>query len=526
MISEDTVLKVIMEDAGCERMDKECLENILELVKEGKYPRLSTEELRELDEGLANLVSKVGLRDRELAEKATNLGMEKTAQALQFGLLEEEEEKEEAPGEIPMARKKAPPRETHVSYQPMTQRAEVMHPVTQIKIKQSKAPLVLSIIAILLSLGTLAVMMGYLTLPGVKVPSVKTIEQMSTKINSLEAMVKNLDNRLLSNVATINRKLNKLNAKIDAIQANVTKLNAYVNAQLNLLNERLDNLQMNLARTRSIAINNKAEIETLSEKIVNLKTTMQEEIKSLRKQLTSMISEYQANVTAKLEQLNKEYEALNEELLTLKKELNSYATKDDVKSLESKVEQLNATVSKIRLTLAKLVALNTTVQVLEDQLSKMSAEIYALKTQVEKIAQLENELNKLNEELTMLNAQVRANMTEINLKVKEYLNEVNAKIEELNAQLAMLKKDLKRLDEQVKELPQLVNMQIEKALNNEQVINSLAHKLLTKAKLDKMVAKMLLSNGTAFYDLVKRIAEEVYINFTVNPQTNLVQVNG
>jgi len=204
MISEDTVLKVIMEDAGCERLDKECLENILELVKEGKYPKLSNEELKELDEGLANLVNKVGLRDRELAEKASKVGLEKTSQALQFGLLEEEIKEE---GEISMPER----REVRVreSARPARTTAPEASPIP-IKIKQSKAPAIISLLALILSLGTLALLFGYVSVPGVKIPNLKTLDELSKRIDLLEATLRNLDARVASSMNAINKKLREL----------------------------------------------------------------------------------------------------------------------------------------------------------------------------------------------------------------------------------------------------------------------------------------------------------------------------
>ena len=520
MESDDVVLKVIMEDAGCERLDKACLENILSLIKEGKYPKLSEEEIKELDKGLASLVAKLGLRDLELSQEASKVALEQTSTSLSHGL---EEETKPTTFEEVAERKNAKKSEKYTA----TERETVARPAPVIKVKSSKTPLIISLIALLLSLGTLALLTGYLNVPHLEVPTINTLNNLNDRVSKLEARVNLLQREVVTYKKFLQSEISKLKSNLKDLNIKLNKNTKDFTNNITTLREELRGLERKLEELNGM-------VSIQGKEIVRLKRTLKALNESFNDKLSKEVKKLNDYVNNKLKELDSTAKRLEHELMTLNITLydnlnklkSEYATKEQVNSLENKLNALNATINNIVLKLKVLNDLNAKLVGLENELKSLRNEVnslYALKNEIEKV---KTSIVKLNTSLSNMRNYIDEKLKEEVLPLNETLKRLQTNVEQLNYIVGKIDKDLSKLQSEVATLKNTLKNKIAELMTSKMIVDQIAKSLITKAKFDKLVAERLLSNATAFYELVKRIAEETCINMTLSSQGGLVNMSG
>ncbi len=489
------VLKVLMEDAGCERLDEECLKNLFKLVEENKYPKLDEEEKNELDNELSDQLTKHRFTNPSLAEQARKLGLTKTANALSGAEFTEVKKPtlEEELGAMKEERV-APIKEVAPS-----QRVVVVS-------KGGKGSLILSSIALIVSLFTVAAIFGFIRVPNLTLAKEKDLLNLQSQIMSLQTNYIILKNELIkvssltkTEISLLKLKLKALNNtismlqsdlmhKIEELKTSIGKLDQRLKAQEELsleLASKVGNLEQNEKELRK-------ELITLQYEIKNETKSFKEQIKTLEGKLDELYS--------KLESVNRELEALN---ATTNTKIESIMKKyeEEIAKLQNELLALKTKIDMFEAKLEKIKVVNKYISILEDKIKELSMKL----AQINKI---NTELKYLKEEVASLNATINKlpkTLNKINVKQKE----LSLKVAELESQLNGLSEEIKNINYKLENIKKDVRKEVIKLLESPQVFNIIYNALLNKYHLDQKIAKLVLLNNTAFRIAVENIATSV-----------------
>jgi len=520
MESEDITLRVLMEDAGCERLDKACLENIISLIKEGKYPKLSKEELDELDKGLASLVAKLGLRDHELAQEASKVGLEKTSSSLSHGLEEEEGGPPTIEEEVERKSTKGTERRTG--------REVVTTPAPVIKVKSSKTPLVLSLLSILISLGTLVLILGYVKLPNVKVPTTTMLEKLDSNIKGLETRIITIEREMTSYKRLMNSKITKINLSLRELQKELSNLSTSVKSNITELKGELHRFSVELNKLDATLKLQGRAIQSLKKYLIDLNESLNSKLKTAVENLNNYINLKLREIRSSLNVVKREVMRMNVTYATKLKELESqYVTKDQLNSLRNRLVVLNRTLDELSLKLVMLNKLNTKLLLLEKEVNALKMRLKELDSLKKNINDLRSLISKYDEKLAQLKSYAYGNLRKDILSLNATLGQIKNNINTIEIKIDTINRNITTINYELSNLEHTLKSKIVRLVTSKAIIDQIANSLISKAKFDKIVAERLLNNITAFYELVKKIAQEVYLNMSLSAQGGgLVSIKG
>ncbi len=490
------ILKVLMEDAGCEKLDEECLKNLFKLVEENKYPKLDDEEKKELDNELADQLTKHRFTNPSLAEEARRLGLEKTAGVLSGAELTEVGKptlEEELKGMKEETERK-PAREA-----PVSQKVVVVS-------KGSKSSIILSSLALIISFFTVATIFGLIRVPNLTLAKEKDLLNLQAQLMSLQTNYIIMKNELIK-VSSLTRteinllklKLLALNNTISIFQSKLTSEIEELKHDINKLNQRLE-AQEELNLELASKIGNLAEKEKkLGEELMDLQNKIRNETESFKRQIKSLENKL-TQLNSKLESLSKELEMLNNTVDTkIEKAVQKY--EKELMSIQKEIINIKSNINEFEKKLESIKIVNKYITTLESKIKELSSKL--------------SQIDKLNKELQNLrNKVVRLNTTVAKLpmaieQLKEKQNSTLSRINNLEMKLAELSKEIENMKYNIRKLKENIKKDVLELLQSPQVFNLIYNILLNKYHLDQKIARLILLNNTAFRIAVENIATSV-----------------
>ena len=488
------VLKVLIEDAGCEGLNEECLERILKLVEENKYPKLDDEEKKELDNELSDQLIKMRITSPTLADRARKVGLEKTASALSGTELAEvgkptleEELMPEAPKEVTR------PREA------VTQKVVVVS-------KGDKVSLILSLASLILSALVVAVIFGVIKVPNLSLAKQSDLVSIEMQVKSLESGYSMLRSELVKVASLTRNEINILKKRLEVLNVTLATTKEELDMKLKLIDSRLKSLEKafndHLAFSRDLArkVNDLEKKEMgLEDEINMLKTIISNKTKSLTLELRK-ISEKLNSLESRTNMLASELERLNVTVNTkIEKIMKKY--EERMLAIENEIKTMNAKLAMLENEVLKLSKLG-------EYLSQVMKTLKELQTKLKELKAITSEVSTLKEEVKALNETLNKFPAEINA-LKGQQKDLETKITELKKEVDMLNTKLAALQQSVEEIKMSIKQDVIRLLKSPEVFNTIYDVLLNKYHIDQRIAKLILLNNTAFKIAVENIATSV-----------------